>query len=505
MLLVAACGGASDPPAGPAGGTDSGGTAQTGGVTAAGTGGAATGGTLVGGTAGTTTTGGITTTGGVTTTGGMPAGGTTTGGAPLTGGTTTNGGALPTGGTSSTGGATSSGGVTSTGGSPSDLELVLQESEPGFCRVDGAVEADNAGFSGTGYANTSNAVGAGIEWGVDVSVAGTYTLEFTYAHPDPDRPGALLIDGSSVVPALSFPGTGDWTTWATVTTDVTLPAGEIRVQLEAIGDGGLGNIDSLGITGESVSPIECVPEPPEGAITIWIAGDSTVANGSTPCPTGWGAFFADYFNEQVSVVNSAVGGRSVRTWLYDVTDQKGGDGECVINTDGTGARIVQARWTDMLAQMSEGDYLFIQFGINDGDSGCPRHVGSEAFQEEYTMMARAARERGVNPVFLTPVSMIRCSGDTPTGSRGFLNETFGVGAQEDVPVIDLHQLSVDLYTSLGFCPIPGGDVTASTTGPVGDFFCDDHTHFSDSGAVQIAEVVANAVAANGLPLAAYLQ
>jgi hypothetical protein len=100
--------------------------------------------------------------------------------------------------------------------------------------------------------------------------------------------------------------------------------------------------------------------------------------------------------------------------------------------------------------------------------------------------------------------MIRCSASTPIGSRGFLTETFDVGAAEDVPVIDLHQLSVDLYASLNFCPIPGGDVSASTTGPVGDFFCDDHTHFSDVGGAQIAHVVANAIASSGLGLAAYL-
>ena len=534
--LVAACGG---DPGGPASGHDaSGGAGASTGATGATSisGGAAAGGSdrtdvaatggipgiggnTAGGTGGAdiTTTGGIPSTGGAGTTGGATAGGTAaagttlTGGRSATGGTMTTGGAAPTGGTTSTGGTAPTGGTTATGGAgtggttTSTHEVVLQESETGFCSVDGVIEADNAGFSGTGYANTNNALGAAIEWGVEVGTPGTYGLTFTYANPDADRPAALLVDGSNVVPTLSFPGTSDWTAWTTVTTDVTLAAGEVRIRLQATTDSGLSNIDSLTLAGDSLSPIDCVPEAPTGPITVWIAGDSTVANGSTPCPTGWGVFFADYFNEQVTVVNSAVGGRSVRTWLYDVTDQMGGDGECIINTNVTGARVVQDRWTTMLSQMREGDYLFIQFGINDGDRSCPRHVGLQAFQEEYAMMAQAARERGANPVFLTPVSMIRCSGNTPTGSRGFLDETFAVGAQEGVPVIDLHQLSVELYTELGFCPIPGGDVSATTTGPVGDFFCDDHTHFSDSGAEQIAQVVANAVADVGLPLAAYLQ
>ena len=74
-----------------------------------------------------------------------------------------------------------------------------------------------------------------------------------------------------------------------------------------------------------------------------------------------------------------------------------------------------------------------------------------------------------------------------------------------MPVIDLNALSTTLYQSLGFCPIPGGDVSASTAGPVGTFFCDDHTHFDSSGAAQIADLVAQALSAPGVGLSAYLK
>src|SRR6188768_1510515 len=67
-----------------------------------------------------------------------------------------------------------------------------------------------------------------------------------------------------------------------------------------------------------------------GAATVWLAGDSTMANGNTPCPVGWGKAFDALFDERITVVNSAVGGRSVRTWLYDVQDSKDTSGECVL-------------------------------------------------------------------------------------------------------------------------------------------------------------------------------
>ncbi len=144
---------------------------------------------------------------------------------------------------------------------------------------------------------------------------------------------------------------------------------------------------------------------------------------------------------------------------------------------------------DSKSGMKPGDYLFIQFGINDGSPDCDRHVGVEAFKESYGVMAEAAKERGATPVFVAPLSMIACNGSTARGSRGdFVPATLEAAKNNGVPALDLHADSVALYQSLGFCPIPGGDVSASTTGPVGEFFCDDHTHLSRSGAVRIAKV-----------------
>jgi lysophospholipase L1-like esterase len=241
-------------------------------------------------------------------------------------------------------------------------------------------------------------------------------------------------------------------------------------------------------------------------LTIWIAGDSTVANGNTPCPRGWGGVFASRFNDLVSVRNSAVGGRSVHTWLYEVQTVMDESGECALNRDENGEPLLQPRWREMLDGMRAGDYLFIQFGINDGSPTCDRHVGIDAFKAAYGMMAQAAKDRGALPIFLTPVSMVRCDGSTAVGSRGgFVPATVEAGQQFDVPVIELHARSVELFQSLGFCPIPGGDVSAATTGPVGDFFCDDHTHFSSTGAVAISDVVARALVEQQMPLAAYLR
>jgi lysophospholipase L1-like esterase len=237
-------------------------------------------------------------------------------------------------------------------------------------------------------------------------------------------------------------------------------------------------------------------------IKLWLAGDSTVQQCSGTCPCGWGSEFDPLFNDRVTVVNSAVGGRSIQTWLYEaaVTSTLGGDDECTLTS-----QTYDKRWRDMLdatTGMKPGDYLFIQFGINDGDRTCPRHVGIDAFKAYLGDMAKAAKERGAQAIFVTPVSAIVCSGNKATATRGaFVDATKAAAAAAGVPVIDLHQASISLYDSLGFCPNDDN----YDKGDLGAFFCKDHTHFEAAGAAQIAKLVSQALAAQAPALAGYLR
>lgn len=249
--------------------------------------------------------------------------------------------------------------------------------------------------------------------------------------------------------------------------------------------------------------VAAAPAPAAAAaqakIKVWMAGDSTMANASK-CPIGWGSQFAPFFNSNVTVVNSAVGGRSIQTWLYDpnVTSTMK-DGECVINP-----KTYSSRWQQMLNSstgMKAGDYLFIQFGINDSSKTCNRHVGPARYKELLAVMAKAATDRGAHPIFLTPVAAIKCSGNSAVGNRGFLTETKAAGAATKTPVIDLNNLSVKLYNKLKLCPNDGD----YSKGAVGAFFCNDHTHFDTAGAKQIAQVVAKAVKDQDIPLESYVK
>ncbi|WP_436528730.1 SGNH/GDSL hydrolase family protein [Actinoplanes sp. HUAS TT8] len=232
-------------------------------------------------------------------------------------------------------------------------------------------------------------------------------------------------------------------------------------------------------------------------VKVWMAGDSTMMNAGS-CPIGWGSQFAPYFTSDVTVQNSAVGGRSIQTWLYEgnVTTTKNAAGECALSSTA-----YSSRWTAMLNGFAAGDYLIVQFGINDGDTACPRHVGTARFKELLGVMASAAKARGVKPIFVTPVAAITCSGSVAVGNRGFVTETKAAATAAGVSVIDLHARSVALYNSLRLCP-NNGDYT---TGAVGAFFCNDHTHFEAAGAKQIAGLIATALREQGIGLATYLK
>ena len=320
--------------------------------------------------------------------------------------------------------------------------------------------------------------------------------------------GGQTVGGSAGVPGGSAPGLGG----GTVSGDAGRPdagSGDAGPSSDGArpGTGGAPGVGGRGAGGATGAGGTTGTLPP---ITIWIAGDSTVATGSAPCPIGWGGLFKPFFNPQVAVTNSAIAGRSVRTWLYFPTLDMDASGECILARDANGNPTVQPRWQAMLDGMDgmkTGDYLLIQFGINDSSATCDRHVGLDAFKTSYGVMAQAAKDRGAHPVFLTPTSSISCnSANMAVGTRGgYVTATLQAGTQFGVPVIDLHALSVARYNALRFCPVPGGDVSATTTGPVGDYFCDDHTHFSPSGAVDIATLVADAVRTQIPGLAAYLK
>jgi hypothetical protein len=113
--------------------------------------------------------------------------------------------------------------------------------------LSGAVVAsDNAGYTGTGYADYQNTSNDYVQWTVQAATAGTYTLQFRYANGGTtNRPLSITANGSSTT--LAFPPTGSWTAWNVVGLTVTLAKGSNTVRATDTGSSG-GNIDWLGVS-----------------------------------------------------------------------------------------------------------------------------------------------------------------------------------------------------------------------------------------------------------------
>ncbi|GHH81391.1 hypothetical protein GCM10018781_63950 [Kitasatospora indigofera] len=110
----------------------------------------------------------------------------------------------------------------------------------------GVVEANHAGFSGTGFVNGDNAVGSWVEFTVTAPAAGTATLGIRYANGTTvNRPADIAVNGTVVSAARAFTGTGTWDTWSTATLTTQLAAGANRIRLTSTTTGGLPNVDYL--------------------------------------------------------------------------------------------------------------------------------------------------------------------------------------------------------------------------------------------------------------------
>lgn len=150
----------------------------------------------------------------------------------------------------------SSSGFSSSGNSTS---TTLQENVSGFCGVDGSIDSNHVGYTGSGFINTTNAVGMGVNYSVTVDSASYVMLEVQFASIN-NRPGNILVNGN-VVGRLNFVSTGAWTSWTTENLTIPLSAGVNTIRIASTTDGGLPNIDSLNLVGNGIRPAACNANP----------------------------------------------------------------------------------------------------------------------------------------------------------------------------------------------------------------------------------------------------
>ena len=122
----------------------------------------------------------------------------------------------------------------------------VYQAEAGVLAGGTVIESNNAGFNGTGFANFPT-TGGSLQWNnVDGNGGGTKAIKFRFANGGTAaRAGQLVVNGTTT--AISFPVSGSWTTWTTLTVNVTLNNNTTNVIRLQTNGGDLGNIDEVSV------------------------------------------------------------------------------------------------------------------------------------------------------------------------------------------------------------------------------------------------------------------
>ncbi|WP_226899679.1 family 43 glycosylhydrolase [Nonomuraea phyllanthi] len=135
--------------------------------------------------------------------------------------------------------------VRTSGDTPPAGQRYEAESAPAVCQ--GTIDANWAGFSGAGFCNGDNAVGAYAQFTVNASAGGTAALGIRFANGAGGARAANLVVNGSTVATVSFESTGAWSTWASKIVNVPLNAGGNTIRLDPTTTSGLPNLDYLDI------------------------------------------------------------------------------------------------------------------------------------------------------------------------------------------------------------------------------------------------------------------
>ena len=182
--------------------------------------------------------------------------------------------------------------------------------------------------------------------------------------------------------------------------------------------------------------------------TIFLAGDSTGANGD-PLHTGWGKMFGQFIDPAKGrFVNGARGGRSSRTFVNE------------------------GLWGKLVGNVKPGDYVMIQFGMNDGGAVDQKPwraslpgVGEEtqevvngtgAKETVHTFgwyvrkMVEETKKAGGTAIVVSPtVRNIWKEGKVVRGLGHYCEWAKQVAGDERVAYVDLNTIIADRYDAMG--------------------------------------------------------
>ena len=226
-------------------------------------------------------------------------------------------------------------------------------------------------------------------------------------------------------------------------------------------------------------------EPASDVTTVFLCGNSTVVDQEDEPWASWGQMITRWFTPQVAIANFAESGLSCTSFL------------------------AQLRLDKILNQLKSGDYVIVEFGHNDEKEKKAGDGAWYSYSRNLKIFVDRVREAGGNIIFCTPTARRFFNDDHQTirNTHGDYPDAMKMVAQrEQVPVIDLTQMSTKFYESLGEEGSKKSLVHyPANTFPGQDKPLADNTHFNPFGAWEIAKMVVMGLKQTGCPLTEYLR
>jgi len=122
------------------------------------------------------------------------------------------------------------------------------------------IETTYPGFTGWGYIAGWIGDGKWIDFNVNFPTGGTHTLTFRYAAGAGDASRLIYINGANAFSNQSFPDTGAWSTYSSVSVSYTFPPGPSSISL--IYNSSLGNANFLNVDNLTIPTLVAAPPGP---------------------------------------------------------------------------------------------------------------------------------------------------------------------------------------------------------------------------------------------------
>ena len=217
---------------------------------------------------------------------------------------------------------------------------------------------------------------------------------------------------------------------------------------------------------------------------IYTIGDSTMANKPEPDQNperGWGQMLPLFFNKDVQIENHAANGRSTRSFR-DL-----------------------GHWKPIYEVLKMGDYVFIQFGHNDGKITDPTRFTNphSSFRQNLIRYVKESQEKGAIPILFTSIARRKFNenGVLIDSHGAYTLETRLVAQEFNIPWVDMQYFTELLEESYG--PENSKDLHLQYEKGEHPYYpegINDNTHLSVLGATEIAKIAAEQIRLLGLPI-----